>query len=241
MAPNNTDPVLGYSYLSVSGFKTRASVFGCGGAAIATYTDPELGGFLAAASRLIEAYTNRDFLPNPQTEIQQVDLTTRRIRVNKPPVSSIASMTLDIYPTPTAIDVSQVLVNNQQNYIEIPFGQLQINQPPGAVEYPNVTITYNTSEEMPPDEVINAVGFTAANLINIDFTNRRITPGLNEISTEDQSITRQPFNPDMTAIPEAAKQALKVGTVTVPRVVPRGYPSRTMRGLPQYQYPYRGW
>lgn len=224
------DSLLGTQYMLATDFQARASAFGCGSQVIAVFTTTELDAALSAASRAIDGYTNRTFSPNPQVETHKVDYYTRRIRVEKAPVASIASAVLDTYPDTTAIDVTQLLVNNQENYIEIPSGQLQALTPSGAVEWPNVTITYNTGQTMPPLEVVNAVGFVAAELLNREYANRRVQNGLSSITTGDQTVERAAFNPDVKVIPEAAKQILSGDVDVSPRMVPRGFPSRTTRG-----------
>jgi hypothetical protein len=220
------DSILGYCYLSVDEFKERASAFGAGGIYVASFSDPELTAALASASRLIDAYTNREFNPNPQIEIQHVDYLTQRIRVNKPPVTAIASCLAQTYPTPTAIDVSTLVVVNQQNYIYIPGISLL---PPGVANYPDVEITYTSGQELPPKEVKIACGFTAAEVIRREYGYLIAPAGLNELSTIDQTVSRQTFNPQATIVPEEARQALSGAANVAVRITPLGYPSRTTR------------
>lgn len=231
------DILLGTAYMTAEDFISRAFSFGCGGPVIAAFSEAEVDAVLASASRAIDGYTNRAFTPNPQTETQSVDFYTRRIRVDKPPVVSITSATLRTYPTPVNLDVSQWVVNNAESYIEIPSGQLGTNSSTHAFEYPDVGIVYVSAQTLPPTAVLSAVGFVAAEVINRNYVNKLAPPGVTEISTKTQTITLAPFNPAVKSIPEIARQILAGDTDISPRMVPKGYPSRYLKGAPQYRVP----
>lgn len=229
------DTLLGPAYIAVEDFTARAAVFGCSGPAIAALAPAQIEMVLATASRAIEGYTNRTYTVNPQVETHFVDFYTHRIRVDKPPVALINTATLQTYPTTTSLDVSQLIVNNQENYIEIPVGQL--TAPLNGCEYPSVQISYNTAQTMPPQAVISATGFVAAEIINRNYINLITRGGLKSLETGSQSVERMDFDPAVKSIPEIARQILAGDASVAPRVVPRGYPSRYLRGGPQYRVP----
>lgn len=229
------DTLLGPAYIAIEDFTARAADFGCGGPAIASFSPGQIEMVLATASRAIEGYTNRTYTANPQLETHFVDFYTRRVRVDKPPVALVNSVTLQTYPVAVTVLVSQLIVNNQENYIEIPMAQL--GPPLNGCEYPMVAISYNTAQIMPPQAVISATGFVAAEIINRNYLNAITRGGLKSVETGKQSFTRMDFNPDIKSIPEIARQILAGDSTVAPRVVPRGYPTRYLRSGPQYRVP----
>lgn len=231
------DDLLGGSYFDTDEFKARAGSFGCSASAVAAFSDDELDAVLASASRAIEGYTNRSFNPNPQTEIQRVDFYTRRIRVDKPPVVSISQAKLKTYPADTTLDYTQWTINNQEGYIEIPIAQLGGGTYVYVSEYPDVSITYVSGQTLPPPAVLTAVGFVAADIINRNYINQLTFGGLISVETGDQKLQRAPFDPGVKTISETARQILANDPAFSPRVTPRGYPQRYVRGGPQYRVP----
>ncbi len=229
------DTLLGPAYIAVEDFTARAADFGCSGPAITSLSPGQVEMALATASRAIEGYTNRSYTTDPQIETHRIDFYTHRIRVDKPPVIQINAATLQTYPTITNLNISQLIVNNQENYIEIPVAQTGV--PINSYEYPLISISYNTGQPMPPQAIVNATGFVAAEIINRNYLNLITRGGLKSIETGDQSFERMDFNPAVKSIPEIARQILAGDASVAPRIVPRGYPSRYLRGGPQYRVP----
>jgi hypothetical protein len=207
MPVTGTDSILGVPYLAYDRFRERAELFGCG-MAMANFPDTDPGNtklvaVLAAASRAIDSACGRNFLSGNLTENHAWNPTTRRTRVNMPPVLSLVSYAIRLSPSTVAtFNIADVYVNNQENYIELlslaSAGSLTPMLASFGLMEPQVEIVY-TSYASVPVEVVQACGFQTAFMINEGFVNQMVPQGfgsldLGGIKASNQTTSRMPAN-----------------------------------------------
>ena len=188
-----SDSVLGLSYMDAADFTLRAGAFGCS-AVMANFTSDYITAIMAVASRAVEAHCGRDFTPGDRVEQHVWNYTTRRIKLNAPPVASVSSYKIIVGPGLSAnISTSSIYVNNQENYIEVALlalaGTLVSPIATLGLQTPIVEITYKSLQTV-PQSVIAATGFTAADIINESASNMSLTPGLKTIKIEGLEVTK---------------------------------------------------
>jgi hypothetical protein len=114
-----TDDTFGPCYLTPSEFQQNAAMFG-----VSPINDDlcqNLPAYLAAASRWVEKYTGKTFIPNEDiVEQHRWDPATRRVPVNNPPILSVSKFKVYTGPNTFAtIPVTELLINNQSNWVEV--------------------------------------------------------------------------------------------------------------------------
>src|SRR5437870_5145184 len=117
--PLDADDVLGSTYLDVADFEDRASMFGVSVAL--PEDDSILAAYLAAASRAVEAKTNKKFDPDiVYTEQHSWRADTRRISVDNPPISSVTDYRIYTGATTYAsFSTTALFINSRENWIEL--------------------------------------------------------------------------------------------------------------------------
>src|SRR5258708_7037112 len=117
--PITTDSVFGICYIEPDYLSNNAAALGCE-QAIAGLDNSQITSLIALASREVDNYCGRTFTPDPISENHRFDPATRRISVNNPPVSELISFNIRIAPkVVSTFDVDNVLINNQENYLEL--------------------------------------------------------------------------------------------------------------------------
>lgn len=191
--------IFGTAYLDAENFRLSAAMFGAG-MSLCDYPEDETGNaklnlVLAAASREIDRYCKRDFLPEPRTETQAFDLETWRFSVNNPPVIEIVNVALR-YGADAAesFNASQIYVNNQKNFLEILRiigGAFTIITQIGAeLREPVIEITYKSSQDV-PSHVRLACGFQAGHLMNTGFVDKTLPPNFGKLNLEGLDINNK--------------------------------------------------
>lgn len=183
--PLQSDLVFGPVYLDPQEFLAAQSVFGVKQSLPADRS--VILGFLAAASRWVEAKTGRVFVPDQEFDEQHDwDSVSRRITVNNPPVLSITSY--QIYTGVSSFATFQtntLAINNQLNYIELTSlaaaGNLTSMLLTMGLFRPYVRIVYKSMASVKPNIKL-ATGYLAANLINKAFIDNNFAVGLKKIS-----------------------------------------------------------
>jgi hypothetical protein len=194
-------------------FLDRAAFFGAQ-TAIAGQTAEELVPLAAMASRAIDAYCGREFSPAPIIETHQWNPHTRRISVNQPPVMTLQSYQLITGPGQEfSFNVSQVLVNNQENYLELAtlagVEEVVFEMLAGVME-PQVKVTYLSYSSV-PQKVVVACGFTMAKMANDALAAAMLTPGLTMEKVEGATeIRRAPSGKGAGEVPEDLPQMARL-------------------------------
>jgi hypothetical protein len=226
--PLQEDPILGFSYLSVEDFKSRAAIFGCAQAVAAIGEDDLILALLAAASRAIDAEVGRDFLSGQVGENHKFDLATRRVKVNRPPLVSLVSYRIrtgaglvssfSVAPVTTDgvnnVSFGSIYYNRQENYLELSSlamaGSMTSTLVSLGLSEPQAEIVYTSLQDV-PKQVIAATGYTAALAINESAANKMIAPGLASVKADDVEVKRSTSKSagGEVGIPLKAKQLLR--------------------------------
>ncbi|HZS45386.1 MAG TPA: hypothetical protein VFC63_09815 [Blastocatellia bacterium] len=212
--PLASDTTLGVCYIDPTVFKANAAVYGAA-AAIAPLSDDEIKMLVALASREIDNYCGRTFTPDTITENHKFDPATRRVSPNNPPVIELLSFQVQIAPQVYSnFDISNVLINNQENYLElaslaaIASQQLTSQVIALGISQPQVIIQYLSYQSI-PESVAGATAITAAYKANEAFANSAITPGVGLLKSREQEVRRDPSYKPSDGIPQAAKDLLR--------------------------------
>lgn len=208
--PLDQDDALGACYASVSQFLTMAGGLGCGVGLVAIDDGNNwaLKTILAAASREVDAFCGREFDLQTIQENQRWELETRRVYPYQPPIANLLSYQIQTAPgsyqnitlTPTTTDASgakvsygAVVYDKGRNYLELASLAVLTSLTPVLVSLgisePIVRYSY-TSFASVPQQVVTATGLIAAEMVNVAYRNKLITPGLLKVERGKQSITR---------------------------------------------------
>jgi hypothetical protein len=247
--------IFGASYISVSEFRANAQAFDCA-ADLTQYTDNVLEGILARASRRAEEYCEREegaFGPGPFVEIHSPDAHYRRVRVDWHPVAAITKLEVmtsaGTYTEVGATQLAQVVVSNQDKFVELPssvFNALNPQPSPvapvlGSSLLPLVRVTYTSMvTSLPPKGVMLAVGMIAASAVNKLEASKKLSPGIGSIEIVGEIKVARPTGggdggtADLTTMPSGQVIPLPPEAVELlkqyRRSVPRGYyPSEQTR------------
>lgn len=181
----SADTVFGTSYLTPEEFASAALMFGL---QQSLPSDPDtIQGFLSAASRWLEAQTNKSYDPDETfTEQHDWDMVTRRIVVNNPPILSISSYVIYTgVSTFATFPTNSLAINNQLNYVELTSltaaGNLTSMLLTMGLFQPYVQIAYKGIASVSKNIKL-ATGYLAAILINRSFLDQSMTPGIKSIS-----------------------------------------------------------
>jgi len=209
-----TDSVLGTCYVDPDYFTDNAAALGCE-PAIARLDSDQLTALIALASREVDNHCGRTFTPDPISENHRFDLATRRISVNSPPVIEIISFHIRIATqVVSTFDVENVLINNQENYLElaslaaIASQQLTSQVIALGITEPQVEVTYRSYQSV-PQSVAAATAILAAFRANESFANSAIAPGISSVRSREQQITRDGSAKSGGEIPQVVKDLLR--------------------------------
>lgn len=190
-------PLFGIAYLDTESFRNAAALFGVG-MAFADYPPSDEGNasleiVLQAASRAIDAFCGKDFLPDNKTEQQRL-IDGTKIVVNNFPVAEIVSCSLE-YSNSTSQDVptTEIYINNQQNILEITslnLGILQSLEIQKSLPDPVVNIVYKSLQSI-PNPIKLACGYQAGHLINTGFVDKTLPPNFGKVDIGDLSINNK--------------------------------------------------
>lgn len=198
--PLSNDTIFGVLYLAPDDFISRAKSFGVDVTGMGMTPD-DLKPTLAMASRLVESYCGRQFVPDAIVETHRFNLDTRRVSVNQPPVMELVSISIVFAPGASAsFSPSDVLVNNQENYLELASlalttGISGVIYPLGISE-PQAQVTYKSYQAV-PYEVAAATGFVAARLLHEAEANEMLPAGLTRSKVGSQDLSRKSDDADM--------------------------------------------
>jgi hypothetical protein len=212
--PTATDSVLGICYVEPDYVVNNAAALGCE-QAIAPLDTSQLTALIALASREVDNHCGRTFTPDPISENHRFDPATRRISVNNPPVIELISFNIRIAPqVVSTFDVANVLINNQENYLElaslaaIASQQLTSQVIALGITEPQVEITYRSYQSV-PQAVAAATALVAAFRANESFASAAIAPGIASLKSREQQITRDGSVGSLAGIPKAARDLLR--------------------------------
>lgn len=243
------------AYMTASDFKAQCTRFGVSASDLVQYSDVQIDGWLASATVAINNFTNypQGFY-SPSVEIWIPDAVYRRIRVDFPMVTALQKLEVQSQAG-TWVDVpvnagvgGNVIINNQDNYIELAqsvFNGLTPamfpNAPvPNSLNLPPVRVTYTTSQQMPPYDVVEACGYIAGVTANTIILQEKIAAGLTsiEIPNEVKIQRTSKANPfaGSAAGTHAGSNSLSDKAIdhlsNVKRVIPGGYrPSQRDKSL----------
>lgn len=169
--PLDTDSVFGVCYLSVAEFTAAAAIFG---ASSTIPADPAVvKQYLAAASRLIDIRTSKDFTPDADHTEQHTLDENGRVFVNMPPVISISDFRILTGSTSfSPIATTNLFINNQENWIDL------LVQPfifPGMGQV-FIQITYKSGSDVKKNIKL-ATGYMAAAMMNYSSGLAQSLPG----------------------------------------------------------------
>jgi hypothetical protein len=201
--PLDLDIVLGALYLSVNDFKARAKVFGV--QAALPESDDDVKALLAAASRAIDAFCGRAFTPDVITETHRIDLRTRRIAVNQPPVQELTGYKIIAGPgMESEVELAAVYVNNQENYLELVSLQQSIvltgDRTSLGMSEAQVEVKYKSFASV-PQSVAVACGYAAAKFANLAYSSGNMPDGISRVKIGNSfDMTRQGGEMELPAI-----------------------------------------
>lgn len=205
--PLPSDNLLGLIYLPPADFIARARSFG---ADVTGVEEPELKATLALASRAVEAHLGgRTFVPNALFEQHRWRPETRRVSVNQPPVMELVSFAVRYAPGAGLVEynVADVVVNNQENYLELAaLGPADIGSAALVASSPVVEVRYKSYQQV-PDSVVAAVGFTAAELLHRALANEMLPAHLTGSKIGSQTLSRSAERPP--DVPHIAQMLLR--------------------------------
>jgi hypothetical protein len=211
-------PIWGRAYVSVEDFRAAAWSVGAQAAIVGIEDDPLLT-LLAMASRSVDGFCGRSFGPEEHTENHPLDVRTRRIVVNNPPVEEIVEIKIQVGPGnglqgtggPYAtFNTTDVMVNQQEGYLEIDSLAWATGLTGTLITFgitdPQVIITY-TSYQSVPQGVMAATALIAAQAANQSKLALQMNTGLTSVKDGEQSWTKAAGGTDLD-VPERAARLL---------------------------------
>lgn len=188
----------GTAYLDTESFRASAAMFGVGMSLACDYPattegDAKLAFVLQSASRHIDAFCARDFIPADKSEQHPFNLETWRFSVNNPPVTSIVSCAIR-YGLDSTITIppADVFINNQQKYLEIIRRLEAVTTMEIGTELlsPVVEIVYKSLQAVPINVKL-ACGYQAGHLMNSGFVDKILPPNFGKIDMEGFSVNNK--------------------------------------------------
>jgi hypothetical protein len=204
------DDIFGVIYLDPDSFIARAKSFGVDAAGLSA---DDVKPTLALASRAVEAHMGgRTFTPDAVEEMHRWDGRTRRITVNQPPVMELESFEIIFSPgsPPSSFSFAptDVLVNNQENYLEVASLALStglVMTSLASVSEPQVVVRYKSYQTVLP-AVAAAVGWAAAKFIQQAEAAAMLPAGLTRSKVGSEDLSRKDDDFDL---PLMAKMLLR--------------------------------
>jgi hypothetical protein len=226
--------LLGVSYVDGEFFLANANAFGCARALQSLYSGTVVADtilpILSAASRMIDAEVGRDFISGEIRENHKLELNTRRIKINKPPLQTLLSYKLrtgaglvsNFTVTPVQTDgennvsFGAIYYNRQENYLELSSLAMASSMTSQLVSLglsePQIEIVYTSFADV-PKEVVTATCWLAAHLLNESATSSVIAQGLASFKADDVEVRRQTNSSSKgsrdDALPLIVKQLLR--------------------------------